>query len=826
MASNTIRFSGMASGIDTESMVKAMVARYQTKVDDKKKEQTLLEWKKDAYKAMNTKFYSFYTGTASLARLQSTFLKKELASSDTSKVSVKATGSAPEGTHTINEITQLAKSATLETHSIGKVLTDAISGEGVTSSTKLSELGLENNISIKLSDGLKTSELEVNKDWSLKDLSDAIDVVTVRDGLNIRAEYNSINKKFEILSTTGNAQNINISAVDSKDDEALKKIGLKTTNITSNTKLSALGINSQYTLAIGTGGKEAELVIKPDMTLAEFAAEVAQKAPNMSVSFDQNAGAFFISSRKTGISQEISIRVTHGDAGMHSVLSKLGIGNQGSSVYLGLGKNASMSALGIVANDTLSVGSTTITFTGSETIQDVINRISDENPNLNVFWRGRTFEIRDKDTLEFVSLDVKDSEGKPKHLLMSTAYDTSTKLSDLGILDGYNLKIDDGLRSFDVALKGSNTIQDVLDLLNEQIPNVEARWDSSLSTFDIINTNMGSGKPVSVMIEDNDKNGTNIFNMTTLTGKSSVSAQGSNAHYKYNGIDMQSESNSATVNGLEITLNSTTTEAVTITSTANTDEALKFIKKFVEDYNSLIAEANEKRNADSAGKLEPLTNEEKEAMSESDIAEWEKKIKNSLLRRDDTLTDTLYDMRNALASIVEGGNIKTLSKIGITTSNVLKEYGKLEIDENILKAALAEDPEGVTTLFAGGRSAQTAYLEANKDKTAADYEALTDDEKEVWKERVKGIGERLYSALGKRYTVVTDVKSGTVMFNDLLMDKELKTIKSDYEVLVDRLNDKEDYYYKKMAAMEKMMNQLNSQSNYLSSLAGLGGSNK
>jgi flagellar hook-associated protein 2 len=115
MATSAIRFTGLASGMDTESLVKAMVAPYQAKVDAKLQQQTLLEWKKDAYKEMNAKVYSFFTKYASPSRLTSTFSQKNITSSDTDKVQVESGGVAPEGTHTINSITRLAEAARVQT---------------------------------------------------------------------------------------------------------------------------------------------------------------------------------------------------------------------------------------------------------------------------------------------------------------------------------------------------------------------------------------------------------------------------------------------------------------------------------------------------------------------------------------------------------------------------------------------------------------------------------------------------------------------------------------------------------------------------------------
>ena len=113
MASSPIRFTGLASGLDTESLVSAMLAPYKTKVDTSKQASELSSMKKDAYKEINSKVYAFYTGTLSNMRLQSSFNKSTISSS-VSGIVETSTGSLPSGSHTI-KVDQLAQSANLET---------------------------------------------------------------------------------------------------------------------------------------------------------------------------------------------------------------------------------------------------------------------------------------------------------------------------------------------------------------------------------------------------------------------------------------------------------------------------------------------------------------------------------------------------------------------------------------------------------------------------------------------------------------------------------------------------------------------------------------
>ena len=72
------------------------------------------------------------------------------------------------------------------------------------------------------------------------------------------------------------------------------------------------------------------------------------------------------------------------------------------------------------------------------------------------------------------------------------------------------------------------------------------------------------------------------------------------------------------------------------------------IRGFVKEYNEILGELNDAYNADSARGYEPLTDEERDAMTEEQIKKWEDKIKGSLLRRDDTLSGLLNVMKTTM----------------------------------------------------------------------------------------------------------------------------------------------------------------------------------
>ena len=119
-----IRLNGINSGLDTETIVQALVSSYSYKKDKYKKEQTKLQWTQDAWKSLNTKVYSLYTNISNL-RFSSAYTTKKTTSSDTTKATVKAGNDAPTGSQKLN-ILQVAQSGYLTGGKIASSATTSV----------------------------------------------------------------------------------------------------------------------------------------------------------------------------------------------------------------------------------------------------------------------------------------------------------------------------------------------------------------------------------------------------------------------------------------------------------------------------------------------------------------------------------------------------------------------------------------------------------------------------------------------------------------------------------------------------------------------------
>lgn len=288
-------------------------------------------------------------------------------------------------------------------------------------------------------------------------------------------------------------------------------------------------------------------------------------------------------------------------------------------------------------------------------------------------------------------------------------------------------------------------------------------------------------------------------------GMAAGKIDGQDAEIELNGIKFTSSSNTFEINGLTITtLQETGEETITLTTQQDTDGIYDVIKNFLKKYNELINEMDKLYNAESASKYEPLTSEEKDALSDTEVEEWEKKIKDSLLRRDSTLSGVANAMKEAMMTThltdksgINGGKDIYLSFFGIETLGYFKakdneknayhingdpDDSAVKNNEEKLKKAIASDPDTVVEFF-------------------------------------KQLSTNLYNALDEKMGR-TDYSSSFTVYNDKLMNSELEKYESKIKTEQDKLNDYIDRWYEKFSQMEVALSKLNSKESSISSLFG------
>lgn len=387
--------------------------------------------------------------------------------------------------------------------------------------------------------------------------------------------------------------------------------------------------------------------------------------------------------------------------------------------------------------------------------------------------------------------------------------------------------------------KANNTISNIVNQINNSTDEsgkslgLRAAYDSKLGKLMITSKDQGDGQHIKVSQNTLTEG---IFGATSDVFTNGV--KGKNAIIKFNGEQVSEDaitSNNFSMYGINFQLKSANEgDVITVNVDTNTDGIMDKVKSFVEDYNTLIDNLNGLLKQKVYRDFQPLTKEEKEAMKDREIELWEEKAKSGLLRSDESLTKMMQTMREGLYKKVDGlDGFKFLIDIGITTGDY-RNGGKLEINEDKLRAAINENPEGVIDLLFKpsdirvptlGKNPTSAEIQArntalaNKRANSGLVERLFDDMITGMKDIVRrsGTGDDASLFRSVQSNMLVDfVTSGSKS----LLDKDLTSIGSRIANEERILASRESRYWSQFTAMEKALQKMNSQSSWLASQLG------
>lgn len=744
MGSN-VSISGLVSNLDTDSIVSALVSAYSTKKDKYVKAQTKLEWKQDAWKELNTKIYSFYSGTLSSLRFSNAFSKKA-SSVDSTKATVKASSDAVSGTQKL-KIKQLAKSGYLT----GAVVKSSDgSNTKLTGSSKLSELGIEDgsSISVKVSNTEKTITLNG---------SDSVNTAVARlkeAGLN--ASFDEINQRFFVSSkASGSEGEFSIIGANSSGLKALNGMGL-------NSVTSADVESYRYWAAL------------TDDDISNFT----------DTDYTKQKTALY------DLTDEVSMNKLKDT--LRTTLEKANESNET------LGKankliDYKLDAINEVSGLSLEERSALIS-KAAERMTEISSKkeLTDEDKaeleelqakhEIYVASANATFNV------EAEKKKYEDEKTENQKIIDANAATIDTANKALADNDGFTAYVN-GLND-DITKKNAELKETILDNYNTKRSNAK----EFVKAYDIVN-DANADKT-----SDEYKNALQLIGDNSGSGTGAVRIQGQDAIVELNGATFTSASNNFQINGLTITANQLTgaDEEISITTNTDTQGIYDMIKGFFTEYNTLIKEMDSLYNADSAKGYEPLTDDEKEAMTDKEIEKWEEKIKKALLRRDDTLQSVSDSIKNAFQKSYEiNGKKYSLSSFGIKTG------GYFTSGDNE-KSIFHIDGDSKDSTSSGNTDKLMAAIASDPDTVCEFFNKLADGVYAELSNKMKG------TTLSSAYTVYND-KSMKNEYNEYT-----KTIKSWEE----KIESYEEKYRKQFTAMEKALATLNSNSSSLTGLLG------
>ena len=388
---------------------------------------------------------------------------------------------------------------------------------------------------------------------------------------------------------------------------------------------------------------------------------------------------------------------------------------------------------------------------------------------------------------------------------------TLTELFGFSDSDLENFKIN----GISIDLKADDTYKEAMSKINTSAAGVTLSYDSLKDEFTLKSN--GEGTASNIDIESGSSAEaffSKIFDISDFTDPDLNREAGQNAFLKINGVDIVQSSNNFTIDGVAYTLNETSADPINVKMDLNTDEVVKNIKDFVTDYNALITSLTTALDETRDYDYKPLTDTQKEDMTEDEIKEWEKKAKMGMMGKSTELSAMVYKLRSVMMETVEGTGGLTLGAIGISTKKYT-DSGKLTIDEDKLKTALETNYENVVKMFT---------QESN-----VDY--MSEDTSKRYKEN--GLGMRLKDVLNDYARTTRDTrgnkgillelagKENDVTETDNSLSDRIEDYQDKIDSLEDLLEDREEQYYLRFSRMETALANMQAQYGSLMNMFGM-----
>lgn len=792
-------FGGLASGIDRDALIEQMTARTTSKITSKKQAMTKLEWKRDAYRSISNKIidlqdnYLSYSATKSLKN--SDFFAKNQVSvqgnPDYTKY-ISATGNADTASRvSVLGVNRLATSATLSSGekqtdssiTLGgisafdfenkEVKTSNLSGTKLTFGTysitdkKFTEeatFTFPTSYEKKVDGKTETVTIDYTADSKdvVKQLNEALDSQEFlgKDGKS-GIQFELKDGKLQIISQTESITDKGKSCVIRETSSALKSLGFNSGDMNQDEIDNGISLKE---FNDHTSSFEAAAITKQPLS-------AYLKGKSISVSY----GGQTKNIELIGDKEEIKDFEAFKDSLQKKLDKAFGSGKVTvGKVTVGEGKD-SKSILTFTATDnkqTLQISA------DSKELQNALGITSTQSNKISTgssLWENR----------------VKLGLGK---------YNTKEELNDaLKNFTVNGAKIDN--------ITADTTVDGLLTAINNnKDAGVTAIYLGSENKFVLSSNEKGKGREISLGADPKDT--TDAANL--IFGGVSQDGTDGEMSILYNGVQttITSSSNTFSIDGLDIratntfnTGSATAEGGVSFTASADTEKVTETVKKFIEAYNAMIDEVRTQATTKPDSNYKPLTDDQKNEMNETSIKNWEDKAKEGILYNSSALKDLDNATQGIFSSMmINGVSYDDLEKIGISFSDDYTAGGKIVFDEEKFKTAMDSDPEKVSDLFTG-----THGIVNTIDSTLSTY------------------ATRYASKNGNSYGVLIEEagseKLSLTLTNNSIY-KELKDMQETITNLQSQLSTEQDRYISQFTQMERLINQMNSQSSYLSQLGG------
>ena len=572
---------------------------------------------------------------------------------------------------------------------------------------------------------------------------------------------------------------------------------------------------AEGSISFTAGGKTIDINVTKDTTISDFLSQV--KASGLNANFDAGQQRFFISAKQSGADNNFSMTANN-EAGAN-ILSKLGLQvslkddetslkryKEYAGYYVAGDRDATLANMQSMIDKDIAdktdeyLSRYKSLLTSKKSAEDKVAEIREK-------YKDTTLESSDTYQKQ---LDEKNARIKEltRQIYVLPLGDESAKLEE------EKTKLQSEVDELSKLKKDADTLetqQKNLESYNKQIQDIQDKYiDVTAATDDEGNVTYSAVAKDSVKKEIEDSYYSKAayaakvmddYNNGKLAKTGATKIEGQDAEILLNDAKFTSANNSFAINGLTFTALAETKdgEEVTVTTQDDTDGIYNMIKNFLKEYNSIINEIDKLYNAESAKGYEPLTDDEKDSMSDAEIEKYENKIKSALLKSDETLSN----IRSGFISVMSTGaevNGKTmyLSNFGI---NTLSYFVAADNEKNMYH--IDGDPDDGDT--SGNADKLKSMISSDPDTVVSFFTQLS---------------RNLYSKMSDLSSAVDGYRS----YGSFYDDKKIKSDYNDYKTKIaeqeQELADYEDKWYEKFSKMETALAKMQSNTNAVTSLLG------
>ncbi len=560
--------------------------------------------------------------------------------------------------------------------------------------------------------------------------------------------------------------------------------------VTGSTKLSELGFDpGTGSIQVRIGNEVANLTVDEDSTVDNFVS--ALRTAGLNANFDTTNQRLYVSSKSSGVKSDFEL---------------IGMDLQGVKALKALQLSYSNETITKKYDDIINSKDDTTAARQKSRLESLTALREQSMAN-----RQGILENMDQQYVDKINAVLKDA-GSSIKLDGNTDYANFTE-SDWKAVDDAVETVFDKASSDTLSGADPDALEEAKAALGTWMGNqmniesaegqLEKNSDGTLKTD-------GDGKfilsatvaaEIAQEVATEVQNATNAKAELAAGGNSGQKTEAKDALIYLNGVEYTSDKNTFEINGLTLTLSATTAagEEVTITTEDDTNGIYDMIKNFFKEYNTLINQMDKLYNADSAKGYDPLTDEEKEAMSDSAIEEWEDKIKDAVLRKDSTLSTFSQAMKTIMLEGVEvNGKQMYLSNFGINTLNYF-----IAADNEKNAYHIDGDPDDEST--AGNADKLKAMIANDPDTVISFFTQLS-----------QKLSDKMFDLMKSR----EGYSSAMTVYDDKKMQTDYDDYTTKIKELEKKLADYEDKWYAKFAAMETALAKMQNNASAVTSLLG------